>query len=274
MTAIAAEAVLRVQELSVELGGAAILQGVSLSVAPGELVGLIGPNGSGKTTLLRAVAGLVPSAGRVTLIGTPLHTLSPRSVAQRTARVAQSTLIDPALGLSVEEVVLAGRAPYLGRWQWETRRDHAVAQDAMRRTASQHLVDRLVAELSGGERQRVFLARALAQEPRLLLLDEPTANLDLGHQIRVLGLVEQLVHDAPIAAIAAIHDLELAARFCNRLILLDRGRIAAEGPPQLVLTPERIAEVYGVAVVVEPNPHVAGVRVTVLDASPPRNEIT
>src|SRR4029079_15594648 len=125
------------------------------------------------------------------------------------------------------------------------------------------------AELSGGERQRVFLARALAQEPRLLLLDEPTANLDLGRQLRVLSLVNNLVHDAHIAAIAAIHDLELAARFCDRLIMLDRGRIAAEGPPQLVLTPERIAEVYGVAVVVVPNPHVPGVRVTVLDATRP-----
>ena len=266
MTVAAIDPVLRVQYLNVELGGVAILADVSLSIAPGELVGLIGPNGSGKTTLLRAVAALVPSNGRVWLTGSDLHELSPRSVAQRAARVAQSTLLDPALGLSVEEVVLAGRAPHLGRWQWESRRDREIAGEAMRRTASQHLAERLVAELSGGERQRVYLARALAQEPRLLLLDEPTANLDLGHQDRVLGLVRQLVRDARMAAIAAIHDLELAARFCDRLILLDRGRVAADGPPADVLTPARVAEVYGVAVLVESNPHVAGLRVTVLDA--------
>jgi iron complex transport system ATP-binding protein len=257
--------VLEVHRLSVQLGGAQILADVSLSIAPGELVGLIGPNGSGKTTLLRAVGALVPSEGQVWLTGSELHLLSPRGIAQRAARVAQATLLDPALGLSVEEVVLAGRAPHLGRWHWEGRRDHEIAGRAMRRTASQHLAERLVAELSGGERQRVYLARALAQEPRLLLLDEPTANLDLGHQVRVLGLVKQLVRDAHLASIAAIHDLELAARFCDRLILLDRGRVAADGPPARVLTPPRVAEVFGVRVTIEPEPQVRGLRITVLD---------
>lgn len=265
MSLVATGPVLRVQGMIVQLGGTQILADVSLSIAPGELVGLIGPNGSGKTTLLRAVGALVPSDGQVWLTGSDLNGLSPRGVAQRAARVAQATLLDPALGLSVEEVVLAGRAPHLGHWQWESRRDREIAGRAMRRTDSQHLAARLVAELSGGERQRVYLARALAQEPRLLLLDEPTANLDLGHQIRVLSLVRQLVRDVGMAAMAAIHDLELAARFCVRLILLDRGRVVADGPPSEVLTPRRVAEVYGVNVAIEPNPHVEGLRITVLD---------
>ena len=262
MTLTTTDPVLQVQTMSVQLGGTQILADVSLSIAPGELVGLIGPNGSGKTTLLRAVGALVPSDGQVFLTGSDLHALSPRSVAQRAARVAQATLLDPALGLSVEAVVLAGRAPHLGRWQWESRRDHEIAGRAMRRTASQHLADRLVAELSGGERQRVYLARALAQEPRLLLLDEPTANLDLGHQIRVLSLVRQLVrgwlwwrrdgrnHDQ---SQHSLHQPDPA----------DGPR--RDGTLADVLTPARIAAVYGVVVTVEPNPHVHGLRITVLD---------
>jgi iron complex transport system ATP-binding protein len=263
MTLVATE-VLRVEHLRVRFDGTAVLDDVSLCVGAGELVGLVGPNGSGKTTLLRAVAALVPAEGRVWLTGTELEQLSPKAVAQRAARVAQSTTIEPALALSVEEVVLAGRAPHLGRWQWERSRDHAAAQQAMQRTTTRHLIDRLVAELSGGERQRVLVARALAQEPRLLLLDEPTANLDLAHQIRVFGLVRSLANQDGLAAVAAIHDLELASRFCDRLVLLHRGQIVAAGPPAAVLSTERLSAVYGVQAIVEPNPHVSGLRVTVL----------
>jgi iron complex transport system ATP-binding protein len=134
----------------------------------------------------------------------------------------------------------------------------------MLQTVTLELAERLAAELSGGERQRVFLARALAQEPRLLLLDEPTANLDLGHQVRVLELMRSLADTGGMAAIAAIHDLELAARFCDRLVLLQGGRVVAEGPPAAVVTTDRLREVYGVSALVEPNPHTRGVRVTVL----------
>ncbi len=261
---LVATAALRVEHLRVRFDGTAVLDDVSLSVRAGELVGLVGPNGSGKTTLLRAVAALIPAEGNVWLAGTELEQLSPKSIARRAARVAQSTTIEPALALSVEEVVLAGRAPHLGRWQWERSHDHAAAQQAMQRTITRHLIDRLVAELSGGERQRVLVARALAQQPRLLLLDEPTANLDLAHQIRVLGLVRSLANQDGLAAVAAIHDLELASRFCDRLVLLHRGQIVADGPPATVLSTERLSAVYGVQAVVEPNPHVSGLRVTVL----------
>jgi iron complex transport system ATP-binding protein len=261
------EAVVRVEHLNVELGGRGILRDISLQVAPGELVGLVGPNGSGKSTLLRALAALVPATGRVWLAGADLRELDTRGVARRAARVAQSSAIDPDLRLSVADVVLAGRAPHLGRWQWESHRDRAIADRALRATSSAYLASRLAAELSGGEQQRVLLARALAQEPCLLLLDEPTANLDLGHQLRVLRLVRSLVEASGPrpAAIAAIHDLELAARFCDRLLLLDAGCLCAAGPAADVLTTASLERVYGVRAIVESNPHVAGLRVTVLD---------
>jgi iron complex transport system ATP-binding protein len=260
--------VLRVDRVRVCLGGARVLNEVSLQVGAGEMVGLVGPNGSGKTTLLRAVAGLVASEGDIWLAETPLAALDARAVARLVARVPQSTALDPQLGLSAEEVVLAGRAPYLGLWRWESANDHAIVDDAMQATSTRELADRVAAELSGGERQRVFSARALAQQPRLLLLDEPTANLDLGHQVRVLELVQRLTREAGLAALAAIHDLELAARFCDRLVVLHHGAVVGEGCPGTVLTPGVLRELYGVNAVVEPNPHTRGVRVTVLEALP------
>ena len=257
--------VLSVAELCVRFDAVTILDHVNLTIERGEMVGLVGPNGSGKTTFLRAISGLVPADGEVVLDGVDLKKLDARGVAQRVAQVPQSTSLDAGLGLLSEEVVLAGRAPHLGRFEWETAHDRAVAGRAMRLTGTAAYAERLAAELSGGERQRVFLARALAQEPRLLLLDEPTANLDLGHQVRVLEMVRGLVEGARVAALAAIHDLEHAARFCTRLVLLHQGRIVADGPPQSVLTPELLRRVYAVSAVVEPNPHTAGVRVTVLE---------
>jgi iron complex transport system ATP-binding protein len=259
--------VLCLDRVSVCLGQARVLDDVSLRVGAGEMVGLVGPNGSGKTTLLRAVAGLIASAGDIWLAQTPLTALDARAVARLVARVPQSTALDHQLGLSAEEVVLAGRAPYLGLWRWESAADHAIVDAAMQATTTRELADRAAAELSGGERQRIFSARALAQQPRLMLLDEPTANLDIGHQVRVLELVQRLTRDAGLAALAAIHDLELAARFCDRLVMLQRGAVVAEGCPSRVLTAAVLREVYGVNAIVEPNPHTRGVRVTVLEVA-------
>jgi iron complex transport system ATP-binding protein len=202
----------------------------------------------------------------VWLVDAVLDTLSARDVARRAARVPQSAALDTRLGLFAEEVVLAGRSPHIGRWGWETAADRAIAANAMGTTRTAELAERLAAELSGGELQRVYLARALAQQPRVLLLDEPTANLDLAHQVRVLDLVRKLTRDSGVAALAAIHDVELATRFCDRLLMLHRGRVVADGAPEAVLTAERLREVYGVRAIVEPNQHAPGLRVTVLEA--------
>lgn len=254
---------LEVEHLSYEVDGARLIEDVALRVRRGELLGLVGPNGAGKSTLLRAVSGLVPAQGQVWLDSTQLAELDARGIARILARVPQSTAPDG--GFSVEELVLTGRTPHLGRFQWETPVDRAIARQAMTATHTRRFEDRLVAGLSGGERQRVMLARALAQQPSVLLLDEPTANLDLAHQVRVFDLVRTLVQ-AGLAAVAAIHDLELASRYCDRLLLLHGGRVLAEGPPSEVLTPAYLQAAFGVQALVEPNRHGAGLRVTVLAA--------
>lgn len=257
------DALLDVVDLGVRFGSRAALDGVSLRVAAGECVGLVGPNGAGKTTLLRAIAGmLTPSFGRVVLEGSPLDLRDPARIARVIAQVPQSTAID--FDFTCLEVVLMGRHPHLGRFELEGPHDHAIAADAMRDTESSQLASRPVTRVSGGERQRVIAARALAQQPKLLLLDEPTANLDVLHQLRLLDLVRRMVQERGVATIAAIHDLELAARYCNRLLLLKDGRTIAHGTPAEVLTSERIAEAFGVRADVRPEALTGGLRITTI----------
>jgi iron complex transport system ATP-binding protein len=249
--------------LSYAIDGRAILRDVTLAVEPGQLLGLVGPNGSGKTTLLKSLTRLLQTEGVVTLDGRDLNQLGERAIAQKAARVPQSTSHDG--GFTAEEIVLAGRAPHLGWLQPESPADHEIVADAMRVTATEPFADRPAAELSGGERQRVFLARAIAQQPQVMLLDEPTANLDVAHQLRVLDLVRQLTREG-LAAIAAIHDLSLASRYCDALVLLHHGQVVAQGSPASVITPDNLAAVYGVRAVVERNPHAPGLTVSILEA--------
>ena len=238
-------ALIEAQGVSLSIDGADILRGVSLAMRPGEILGLIGPNGAGKTTLLKVLGGLVrPSAGSVRLMGRPLAQIGPREVARAVASVPQVSASEFAFTAS--EIVLMGRSPHLGRFQIEGSHDREVALDAMRLMGIDDLADRFITTLSGGERQRVFIARALAQEPRALLLDEPTANLDVKHQLDVFGVVSRLAHQDGLAVAAAIHDLDLAAEFCDRLVLLSRGSILAEGAPEAALTAEHLAEAFGV----------------------------
>jgi len=225
--------------------GAPVLQGVDLCVEPGELFGVIGPNGSGKTTLVRILSrALLADAGSVTLFGKPLEAYERRELARTLAVAPQESSL--AFPFSALEIVLMGRAPFLGRFAFEGRRDLARARQALELTDALPFAERRLWELSGGEKQRVILARALAQEPRLLFLDEPTAFLDLKHQAAVYRLTQRLCRDQGLTAVAVTHDLNLAAQFCDRLLLLYQGRVAASGTPEEVLTLARLEEVFEV----------------------------
>ncbi|AXK47332.1 ABC transporter ATP-binding protein [Brachybacterium saurashtrense] len=235
-------AVLEARGLRHRIGAVEVLRGVDLTVRTGELVGLVGPNGSGKTTALRALHGeIVPTAGTVHLEGGNLAALSGRERARRIAVMAQDGAA--ALPLPVADAVLLGRLPHRGALGTTTREDARHAARALELVGAAHLARRDLTTLSGGERQRVLLARALAQQPRLLLLDEPTNHLDISAQHHIL----QLVRAQRLSTLVVLHDLNLAARYCDRVVVLDRGRVRADGPPAAVLDERTVAEVYAVA---------------------------
>jgi iron complex transport system ATP-binding protein len=245
-------AILRLEGVTVRLAGREVLRGVDLEVAPGEVLGLLGRNGAGKTTLVRAASGVLAAAGgRITLAGRELGAWSRRERARRVAVVPQQTLVP--FPFSVLEVVLMGRAPHLGPFAFESARDHARARAALEELGIGALASRSVLELSGGERQLVVVARALAQDADLLLLDEPTAFLDLEHRLEVLALLRRLAA-AGRAALVVSHDLQLAARFCHRTALLAEGRILAVGPPREVLEPGRLRQAFGIEALCLPGP--------------------
>ncbi|HXF81358.1 MAG TPA: ABC transporter ATP-binding protein [bacterium] len=250
------------RDVACRYGPVPALERVSLAVERGAFVGLVGPNGSGKTTVLRAIAGLVaPERGTVLLDGQPVAELSARQLATRVAFVPQHA--DGGFGFTVHEIVLMGRAPHLAPLAREGEADLAQAREAMERTRTWHLRRRRLDELSGGERQRVLLARALAQGGEVLLLDEPTAHLDLRFQLQAMALAAE-AQRAGRTVLVALHDLNLAALFCPWLVLLHRGRVVAAGPPAEVLTPARVREVYGVEVEVRLHPATGRPALTVL----------
>ena len=256
MRALAKErgaAALDVRSLTVAYGARVALREVSLSLPVGELLGLVGPNGSGKTTLIRAVSGVVaPQAGGVSLDGDDALRLSPKEVALRVAVVPQNPQLPPAF--TALELVLMGRTPHLKLLQGEGQGDLRAARRAMLATDTWELAGRRIGELSGGERQRLLVARALSQETPLLLLDEPTAHLDVGHQAATLRLMARLCRSEGKAVLAAVHDLTLAAQFCHRLVMLHQGRVIVEGAPGEVLTRERLRQVYGTSLHVLSHP--------------------
>ncbi len=239
--------VVAVAGLSVELDGSRVLDGVDLGVAAGEWVTVIGPNGAGKSTLLRAVAGLLPpAAGSVTLFGDPLSRLTRRARARLVATVVQDPVVPP--GIAVLDYVLLGRVPYLSVLGRESAADVAAVHGALDRLDLVRFASRPLETLSGGERQRVFLARALAQGALLLLLDEPTAALDIGHQQEVLELVDELRRAEDLTVVATMHELSIAGEYADRLLLLAGGRVVAAGKPAEVLTEQLLSEHYGASV--------------------------
>lgn len=250
-----------VEDLTVRAGEVGILTEVSLDVTDGEFLAVVGPNGAGKTTLLRAMGGLeTPDSGRVTVDGRALRELSARETGRLVARVPQET--EFGFDFTVREIVEMGRTPYRPRLRRNP--DPGGPErvgEALDRTETASLADRSVEGLSGGEKQRVLLARALAQQAPVLLLDEPTANLDINHQVRTLELVGGLADET---IVAAIHDLELAARFCDRMALLADGELRAVGPPDAVLTADRLEAVFGTQVTVSENPATGTPSVTAL----------
>ena len=232
--------------VTVELGGRAVVDRVSASVERGEWVALIWPTGAGKTTLLRAIAGLLPHDGRVSLFGRDAATLDRRERARLLAVVPQTPETPP--WLTVAEYVLMGRTPHLGPLAREGAADRDAAWHALERLELEELAERQLGTLSGGERQRAVVARALAQEASIVLLDEPTAALDIGHQQQALELLDGLRERQGLTLVAAMHDLTLAAQYADRVLLLSRGRIVADGTPGEVLTEDALAEHYGATV--------------------------
>src|SRR5688500_2926604 len=233
---------LKIQNLSVDCGSRRILHDVSLDVQSGEVLALIGPNGAGKSTLVRAVSGVIPYRGHVRTNGDNFASLSPLQRARYIATVPQTVSLPPAF--SVWETVLLGRTPYLNFLGQISARDEEIARCALAKVDALDFAERRVGELSGGEQQRVLLARALAQSTPVLLLDEPTTHLDLQHQIGILELVHKLAREEKLTVLVALHDLNLAARYADRVALIVEGQIKAQGTPKEVLRPELISQVY------------------------------
>lgn len=223
------------------------LVGVDLEVGEREIVGVVGPNGSGKSTLLKCLNGkLTPISGSVLINGNDVRVMKRRQIARLIAVVPQLSYI--GFSFRVSEIVLMGRICHSRSFRSFGQKDFEIARWALDSVGAGHLAERYITELSGGEYQRVIVARALAQEPEILLLDEPTLHLDLGHQLELLELIRKLVRSRDLSAVLALHDLNLALRYCDRLLLLHEGRIRAQGPPREVLTQDIIREVYGVEV--------------------------
>ena len=263
--------ILELERIGFQYGEKRVLQNITLTVARGEFFGILGPNGSGKSTLLNLIDGIrLPCEGEIRLKGIAPGRMRRKDMARLVAVVPQeASWVFP---LTVEEIVLMGRTPHLGRLAFESERDLAVARSAMEATDLLPLASRLMETLSGGERQRVLIARALAQEPEVILLDEPTASLDIAHQIRTFGLIRSLSRSAGLAVVSVTHDMNLAALYCDRIALLEEGQLRSLGCPGGVITESNIREVYGVDVVVDHHPLTGLPRVSLLGSHSPGQE--
>ena len=260
---------LEANDITVQYGSRRAVSHVSLALKPNQVTAIIGPNGAGKSTMLRTFnGGLAPASGKITLDTRPLNSYSRRAVAKRIAVVAQEA--DLRFPVTVFEFVLGGRYAWAGTtgWGWETLRDVEVAGAVLRETQLEELSSRLMNELSGGERQRAVLARALATEASVLLLDEPTANLDLAHQAMILALVRKRCDTRETSALVVTHDINLAAEFADYVLLMKNGETVAFGKPDEVLTPDLLKQVFAVRVLVDAHPITGVPRITPVHESP------
>ena len=231
----------------------AILHDVSMKAKPGQMLGLVGPNGSGKSTLIKGIARVIDLfSGRISIDERDIRTIKRDELARLVATVPQDAALPAAF--TAFEVVLMGRTPHLGLLRYEGGSDLAIAWKAMEATHTESFAERRVSELSGGERQRLIIARALTQQPKAMLLDEPTANLDINHQVETLNLVKSLCTEQNLTVIIALHDLNLAAQYCDWMVMLNGGKVHAEGTPLDTLTASNIKRVYGTEVCVYPHP--------------------
>ena len=235
---------LELQNVWLAYSGNIVVKEVTFQVMPGEMVGLIGPNGCGKSTIIKAISRVIsPYSGRILVDGKDVAKIPRGELARLLGVVPQMPLLPSAF--TAFEVVLMGRNPHLGLLQYESARDLAIPWQAMERTATHSLAERRIGELSGGEIQRIVIARVLAQEPRSILLDEPTANLDISHQTEILDLIKNLCQENNLTVLMALHDLNLASQYCDRLILINNRQVHAEGTPGEVINSQNIKEVYG-----------------------------
>ena len=244
---------IELKDVSLGYDHRAILNDVNLEAVPGNVLGLIGPNGSGKSTLIKGITRLIKLfSGHILLDGRDIMTYKREQLARLLATVPQNPVLPEAF--TAFEVVLMGRTPHLGLLRYEGKRDMAIAWQAMEATETQFFAERRVGELSGGEKQRLVIARALTQQPKVILLDEPTANLDINYQVEILDLIRSLCLEQGLTVVIALHDLNLAAQYCDWLVMLNGGRVHTEGVPHDVLTEQNIREVYGAEVCVYPHP--------------------
>ena len=244
---------LQLEDIWFSYGRSHVLTGIDLQVDSGEMVGLVGPNGTGKSTLLNiASRTLNPQRGRVLLGGVDVQQLSPRKRASEVSMVPQSPAVPT--GFNCMEVVLMGRNPHLGLLQWERPRDLEIVRHAMELTGTDEFASRPISSLSGGERQRVFIARALSQGAPLLLLDEPTAHLDIGYQPAVLDLIQKVRTEMGVSVLAAMHDISLAAQYCQRIAVLHGGSVYALGTPEEVVTADVVSQAFGAEVAISRHP--------------------